>query len=227
MTNKRTQLLVDLGILDENKPELSRINASILNCFSNGELEEAVTYAVAHSSYAVKVADIVSYFHKKEEDRLRMQAERAYHLLCASRTTYDDVIVDDWLAGMTIRALYSSVQSFNERAVEQTNTDYALKTFVERYLNIAERADCDSEESIYSNYFFAGRHSTCCEFVGDYDKCQSLAHVIYDNKKVRLPLDPRLKRVAPQIEQEALLKKEDAELAIKKCFLALQGKKDD
>ena len=226
MTNKRTQLLVDLGILDESKPELSRINAGILNCFSNGELEEAVTYAVAHSSYAVKVADIVSYFHKKEEDRLRAQAERAYHLLCASRTTYDDVIVDDCLAGMTIRALYSSVQCFNERAVEQTNTDYALKTFVERYLNIAECADPDVEESIYSNYYFAGKHSICCEFVGDYDKCQSLAHVIYDNKNVRLPADPRTKRELKN-EQEALLPKEQAELAIKKCFLALQGKKDD
>ncbi len=203
----REQLLIDLGIVDANKPELSRINVQILNEYSNAELAEAVTYAVSNCSYAIKVADIVKYFQRKSKEAITKAAERAYRLLCQSCTTYEDMILDDGVAGKTIKALYGSPQLFNERPLDATNSDYALKNFIERYIALAD------EPLQQSDYYFAGRQLSSCtsvEFIGNYDECLSIAKQVYQNRNVRLPKDPNVKSLPKAVNNERVLSKEES-----------------
>ena len=203
----RDQLLIDLGFVDAAKPELSRLNVKILNAYSDAELEEAVTYAMVNCSYTIKVADVVKYFQKKSKEAVTKAAERAYRLLCQSCTTYEDVILDDAIAGKTIKALYGSPQRFNERPLDTTNTDFALKAFVERYIAFAD------EQIEPSDYYFAGRQlssSTSVEFIGNYDECQSIAKQIYHNRNVRLPRDPNVKPLPKPVNTEKVLSVEES-----------------
>lgn len=228
--DKLNQLLVDIGIIDVNKTALSEMNYQILSAYSDEEIIDAIRQVLMTSTYGVKVADIVKVLTQSRITELKADAERAYNLLCASRTCYDDVIIDDVVAAKTIKALYSSVQRFNERPVEATNTDYALKLFVERYIEIAERIT-DAERKVSSNYYFQGRdhgNSPAVEYIGEFDICQAIAFSIYKEKTPRLPQDPKLRKSAPKIEnKEPSLPKEETIKVMKRVMDACNlGKKE-
>lgn len=216
----RKQLLVDLGLIDATKPELSRLNVEILDDYNDDELETAVVECLKSTSYNVKVADIVKYFENVWRSDMTAKAERAYHLLCASHTTYDDVIIDDAVAGVTIKQLYNSVQEFNRRSIEQCNTDFALKIFVERYLEIAKKYGNSLTEPVY--HYFAGHcrmgDESVVEFIGDYYRCKELAQMLYGFRKVRLPLDPFAKLSAPKSQPEKPLSKEESKKVMERVM---------
>lgn len=216
----RKQLLVDLGLIDATKPELSRLNVEILDDYNDEQLETAVIECLKTTSYNIKVADIVKYFENAWRTDMTAKAERAYHLLCASHTTFDDVIIDDAVAGVTIKQLYNSVQEFNRRPIEQCNTDFALKIFVERYLEIAKKYGDSLDKT--GIYYFAGlcrnEDERVVEFIGNYGRCRELAQIFYGSHKVRLPVDPFKKLLTPKSQAEKPLPKEESKKIIERVM---------
>ncbi len=207
----RKQILIDLGIVDADKPELSRLSLKILEQYNDEELERAVIYAVSNCHFDIKIADLIEYFIKVQKEQNKTRAEKFYTRLCASRTTYDDVVVDDPIAGKTVRALYGSVQRFNERPVEASNSDYALKLFVDRYIELALKFD-EGGISV-DDCYFPGKLSSCprAEFIGNYGMCLWKAKAIYKGKNVKLPRDPDSKALPkPERAEETPLSKEES-----------------
>ncbi len=183
------QLLADVGLIDNEKPQLSDLTFNLLKPLGVERVKEAIAECLIKSPYGVKLHDIFAQVHYKDKQR----AEKAFHNLVKSKSTTADFIIADWKSAVTIRALYGSPQRFNERPVESVNNDQSLKYFVERYLEVQEdEADLENKQCFFKGTR-NGMGKPYVEFIGDYNTCIRIVRKVYGDDLPRLPHDPNTK----------------------------------
>lgn len=187
-----SQLLMEVGLINPNSPQVSQLNTDYLSRYSRGQVVDAITECLAKSPYGVKLADVAAVFNHYEV----IAAEKAFNELVKSKSTSDDFIVADLKAAVTIKALYGSPQRFNERPVDSMNNDHALKTFVDRYLAVKDYETFgDEKEHCFFKGVRNGDSTPHVEFIGNYQICREMVNEIYETLPY-LPKDPNAKKEA-------------------------------
>lgn len=173
---------------------------SIFDEYTTLEVTQAIgEYVKSGATYAPVPGQILELIRKAkgiDKQSLARKADAIYCEMDSNCNSTNDWIVADPRACVAINRVFGSPQNFARRNFSEYQEEKKRQAFIDAYCG-ATKHDTEQARNYFGGYF-SRTDDPCVSFLGDYQRCLTIAKLVYVNRSPRLPQDPTTVKSLPK-----------------------------